>query len=83
MESNLFIELAEEQQEVVSGGTDGLFNSTFFNQRIALQTGTTSSGPNGSTSTSTQGSDERSTGALQAGVLGFLTFNGPVGINLG
>ena len=80
MKSNLFIELSEEQQEVVAGGIDGLVNTTFFNQRIAIQTGTTASGPNGSTSTSAQGSDERSTGALQAGALGFLTFGGPVSI---
>jgi hypothetical protein len=78
MESNLFIELAEEQQEVVSGGAaDGLFNTTSFSGSFRQQTGSTSSGPFGSTSTSTQINQTVDTRALQAGVLNFLTADAP------
>jgi hypothetical protein len=81
MESNLFIELVEEQQEVVSGGAaDGLFNTTSFSGSFRQQTGSTSSTPFGSTSTSTQTNQTVDSAALQAGVLNFFSFDGPVSV---
>ncbi len=65
MESNLFIELSEEQQEVVAGGADvALSKTSFFN--LAKSFGTTSSsGPNGSTGSTYGSLNVTKTGGLQ------------------
>jgi hypothetical protein len=50
--SNLFVDLSEEQQQLVSGGIDFELSATNYAQRIAVLEGQTSSGPDGSTANS-------------------------------
>ncbi|TAF04094.1 MAG: hypothetical protein EAZ77_16200 [Nostocales cyanobacterium] len=61
--SNLFVDLSEQQQEIIAGGADfELSGSNFANRLVVLQ-GSVSSGPNGSFANSSGQSSEVNTAA--------------------
>lgn len=53
MAVELFIELCDEQQELLVGGADSELSNSNFTQRVVNQLGTTTSGPLGNTANST------------------------------
>ncbi|WP_341530251.1 CTB family bacteriocin [Nostoc sp. UHCC 0302] len=50
--SKLFVELSDEQQELLAGGTDVELSNTKFKQKQIFLQGTTFSGPQGSSANS-------------------------------
>ncbi|QKQ73841.1 CTB family bacteriocin [Nostoc sp. TCL240-02] len=71
--SKLFVELFDEQQELLAGGVDSQRNQSNFARRITRLDGTSRSGPNGSEANSTGSNDGTQTSAAQGLQLGGTT----------
>ncbi|MBW4675667.1 MAG: CTB family bacteriocin [Desmonostoc geniculatum HA4340-LM1] len=52
MSGELFTDLSDEKLEVVAGGTDFAINATFYEASENILSGSSYSGPNGSTASS-------------------------------
>ncbi|MDZ8107700.1 MAG: CTB family bacteriocin [Nostoc sp. DedQUE12a] len=64
MSGELFRDLSDEQLEVVVGGADLALNTTFYIARENILSGSSYSGPNGSTASSYGSSKEIATAGL-------------------
>ncbi|MBX9257870.1 hypothetical protein H1Q63_28770 [Desmonostoc muscorum CCALA 125] len=79
----LLINLSDEQQELLSGGTDNQADFTNFANRLASLDGSSSSGPEGSTAastgtleqTTTAGAAQLTLGAVPSGLPGLALGN--------
>ncbi|MCF2145561.1 CTB family bacteriocin [Desmonostoc muscorum LEGE 12446] len=79
----LLINLSDEQQELLSGGTDNQIDATNFANRLASLDGATESGPDGSTASSagtleqvtTAGVAQLTLGAVPSGFPGLTLTN--------
>ncbi|MBD2526503.1 CTB family bacteriocin [Nostoc sp. FACHB-133] len=76
--SELFVELFDEQQELVAGGVDSQRNESNFRRRLTNLDGTSRSGPQGSEANSKGSNDAIQTSALQNLQLGGNAFPGNV-----
>ncbi|MBE8985808.1 CTB family bacteriocin [Nostoc sp. LEGE 12450] len=68
--SKLFVELLDEQQELVAGGVDSQRNQSNFARRLTKLDGRSRSGPNGSEANSQGSNDGTQTSASQGLQLG-------------
>jgi type IV secretory pathway TrbL component len=66
MSNELFVELSDEQQEIVAGGqaTLALFNASSFVQDTVVGTSLSQSGPGGSSSGSSGGAQHTASGSF-------------------
>ncbi|WP_392481500.1 CTB family bacteriocin [Nostoc sp. C110] len=71
--SELFVELFDEQQELLAGGVDSQRNQSNFARRLTRLDGTSRSGPQGSEANSKGSNDGTQTSALQGLQLGGTT----------
>jgi hypothetical protein len=68
MSNELFVELSDDQQEVVAGGQASLalLNASFFTQDTVLGTSLSASGPGGAAAGSGGGAQSIKSGSLSA-----------------
>jgi hypothetical protein len=68
MSNELFVELSDEQQEIVAGGTAtlALLNASYFQKDLVTGTSISASGPGGTMSGSSGGAQSIKSGSFSA-----------------